>query len=98
MTTTIEQRLYNGDRAREILENEVFQQVFTDYRQEITDQWMKSPARDQEGRERLWVFLAHLNKLEAMIQTTLDTGKLAKKDLEYRQSMQERIKSLIGSR
>ena len=98
MTTTIEQRLYNADRAREILENEVFQQVFTDYRTEITDQWMKSPARDQEGRERLWVFLAHLNKLEAMIQTTLDTGKLAKKDLEHRQSMQDRMKSLAGMR
>ena len=93
---TLEQQLYNGDRAREILENEVFQQVFADYRTEITEQWMKSPARDVEGRERLWTFLAHLNKLELMIQSTLDTGKLAMKELEHKRSLAQRAKSLIG--
>jgi hypothetical protein len=93
---TIEQRIYDGDRARELLENEVFQQVFADYKQEITDRWMKSPARDEEGREKLWTFLAHLNKLELMIRTTLDSGKLAVKDLEYQRTMAEKAKGWIG--
>jgi hypothetical protein len=94
--TTLEQRLYNGDRAREILENEVFQQVFADYRTEITEQWMKSPARDVDGRERLWTFLAHLNKLETMIQSTLDTGKLAAKDLEHRRTIAQKARNWAG--
>lgn len=89
-------RIYAGDRAREVLENEVFQQVFTDYRTEITDQWTKSPARDLEGREKLWLMLSLLNKLEAMLQSTLDTGKLAKLDLEYKRTLAERAKSLVG--
>lgn len=93
---TPEQRTYNGDRAREVLENEVFQQVFADYRTEITEQWMKSPARDVDGRERLWTFLAHLNKLQAMLQTTLDTGKLARLELQHKQSLAQRAKGLIG--
>jgi hypothetical protein len=95
---TLEQRIYDGDRAREILENEVFVQVFHDYRTEITDQWMKSPARDVEGREKLWTFLAHLNKLETMLQSTLDTGKLALKELEHRRSIAEKAKHLVGLR
>ena len=93
---TPEQRAYNGDRAREVLENEAYQQVFTDYRTEITEQWTKSPARDAEGREKLWLILSMLNKLEAMLKTTLDTGKLARLDLQHKQTMAQKAKSLIG--
>ena len=93
---TTEKRIYEGNRAKEILENPVYQQVFTDYRTEITTLWMKSPARDEAGREKLWLMLSMLNKLESMLQTTLDSGKLSMKDLEYKQSMADRAKSLIG--
>jgi hypothetical protein len=71
---TLEQQIYDGDRAREVLENEAFQQVFADLSKEITEQWTNSPARDEEGREKLWLMLSLLNKLEAMLRTTLETG------------------------
>jgi hypothetical protein len=93
---TLEKQIYDGDRAREILENEVFAQVFHDYRTEITDQWMKSPARDVEGREKLWTFLAHLNKLETMLKTTFETGKLRRLDLEHERSIAAKAKRLVG--
>ena len=80
---TLEGRIYNADRAKEVLENEAFQQVFADAKQEITEQWTKSPARDQEGREKLWLMLSLLNKLEAMLQSSLDSGKLAKAELQH---------------
>ncbi len=93
---TIEQRVYLGSRAREILDNEVFQQVFTDYKTEITEQWMKSPARDEAGREKLWLMLSMLNKLEAMIKTTMESGMLDRKELEHRKTLAERARGLIG--
>ena len=93
---TLDKRIYNGDRAREVLENEAYQQVFADVKQEITEQWTKSPARDQEGREKLWLMLSLLNKLEATLQATLDSGKLAKLDLEHEKSLMERAKGLVG--
>lgn len=93
---TLDKRIYNGDRAREVLENEAFQQVFADYKQEITDQWTKSPARDLEGREKLWLMLSLLNRLETMLQATLDSGKLAKLDLEHEKSLMQRAKGLVG--
>jgi hypothetical protein len=93
---TIEQRVYNGDRAREILENEVFQQVFADLATEITEQWKKSPARDEEGRHELWLMQSLLTKLQLMLQTTLDDGKMARVDLEHKRTLAQRAKSLVG--
>lgn len=93
---TLEQRIYNADRAREVLENEAYQQVFTDAKQEITDQWTKSPARDVEGREKLWLMLSLLSKLEAMLQESLDSGKLAKLELQHQLTLAEKAKAFVG--
>lgn len=93
---TLEQRIYNADRAREVLDNEAYQRVFADAKQEITDQWTKSPARDQEGREKLWLMLSLLNKLETMLQASLDSGKLARLELDHQKSLAERAKAFLG--
>ena len=92
----IEERIYNGDRAREVLENEVFTAALADIKQEVIGQWQQSPARDSEGREKLWNLLKMAEKLEAMLITTMETGKLAKLDLEHKQSLSDRAKSLVG--
>lgn len=93
---TLEQRIYNADRAREVLENEAYQQVFADTKQEITTQWQTSPARDLEGREKLWLMLSLLSKLETMLQASLDSGKLARAELEHQKTLLERAKGLVG--
>ena len=92
----LEERIYNGNRAREVLENEVFQQVMTDLKAEITEKWQTSPARDEKGREWLWMLLSAAKKLEFMLQTTLDTGKLATADLEHQRTLAERAKAYLG--
>ena len=91
----IEQRIYQADRAREVLENEAFIGAMADIKSEIAEQWMKSPARDQEGREKLWLMLSLMSKLEATLKTTFDSGKLAKLDLEHKRTMQERLKDAL---
>lgn len=93
---TLESRIYEGQRAKEILDNEVFQQVFIDCKNEITDQWKNSPARDEQGREKLWLMLSLANKLESMIKTSLETGRLSMLELEHRQSVADRAKQWIG--
>jgi hypothetical protein len=93
---TTEQRVYDGDRAREVLENEVFQQVFADLATEITEQWKKSPARDEEGRHELWLMQSLLSKLQTMLQTTLDTGKLARLDLEHKRTLAQKARNWAG--
>lgn len=87
MTKPIEQRVYDGNRAKEVLENEVFQAVFADIEKEVTESWMNSPARDVEGREKLWQYLTLLKKVKAHLTTTMETGKLAQIDLQHKQTL-----------
>lgn len=93
---SLSERIYNADRAREVLDNEAFQQAFADIKQEITEQWMQSPARDGDGRERLFLMLKMLEKVEGCLKSSLDSGKLAAKELEYQESMAQKAKSWLG--
>lgn len=88
----LSERIYNGDRAKEVLENEAFIAAFNDIEKEVMTQWKSSPARDAEGREKLWMMLSLLNKLQATLKTALDTGKLAKLDLQHQRTLAERAR------
>ena len=93
---TLQQRVYNGDRARELIENEIFQQVFIDIEEDLIGVWKKSPQRDVEARERIHLALSMLGKIKACLQATLETGTLARLDLQYQQTLMDRAKGLIG--
>lgn len=93
---TLEQRIYDGDQARQVLDNEAFAAAFADIKQELTDQWAQSPARDHEGREKLYQLLKLTDKLEATLRSSLETGKLAKLELEHQRSLAARALSAVG--
>lgn len=88
---TIEQRIYAANRAKEVLENEAFQQVFADIENEVIEQWKTSPARDEAGREKLWIYLSMLNKVKKHLESSLESGKLAQLDIEHKQSLAQRL-------
>ena len=88
---TIEARIYDANRAKEVLENPAFIAVFDDTEKEVIEQWTTSPARDMEGREKLYTYLMLLRKVKAHLCTSLDTGKLAQMDLDHKKSLAERI-------
>ena len=94
---TLEDRLYLGDRAREVIENEAFIAAFEATEKEVVDQWMQSPARDQEGREKLWQYLSMLRKVKANLQTTLETGKLAQLELQHKRTMADKARGWLSS-
>lgn len=93
---TLEQRLFDGSRAKEVLENEAFTAAFEAIEKEIIEQWMSSPARDVEGREKLWSYLSLLKKVKAQLVSTLESGRLAEIDLQHKQSLWDRARSGIG--
>lgn len=93
---TIEQRIYDGDRAREVLENEAFDAAFNDIKTEIIEQWTNSPVRDPEGREKLYQLLRLTDKLKANLMTRLETGKLAKLDLDHQETLAQRALRSVG--
>lgn len=92
---TLEERIYDGNRARECLENEQFNWAFDSIEQELTNAWRTSPARDVEGREKIFVTLHLLTKLKAALTYSLETGKLAEAERIYQQSLMERAKESL---
>ena len=90
---TLESRLAAGNRAKHILEDEVFTGAFDATEAEVIEQWKNSPARDQAGRESLWQYLQILRKVKANLIQTMDTGKLAALDLQHQQTVQDRLRS-----
>jgi hypothetical protein len=64
---------------------------------EVIDQWTNSPARDADGREKLWAYLHLLRKVKAQLTSTLETGKLAQLELQHKQTVWDRLKNGINS-
>jgi hypothetical protein len=93
---TDEQRLHRGTRAKEVLENEEFQAAFDAIEEELTTAWKQSPQRDSTGREHLFLALTMLSKVQASLTTTMQTGQLAAKELQYQKSMAEKAKGFLG--
>lgn len=90
---TIEQRIYNGEQARAVLENEAFQAAFADIKQEYTQAWMNSPARDAEGRETLYLMLRSADKLQATLTGMLEDGKMARIQQQHEENLLSKQRS-----
>lgn len=93
---SLEERVHKGTRAKEILENEVFAEAFNQIEQEVIEQWKLSPARDEAGREKLWIYHQLLQRVRKQLESTMETGKLAELDLQHQRSILSRVRSGIG--
>ena len=85
--TSPEGRVYRGNRAREVLENESFDWAFESLKTEIIESWQKAPEQDPQGREKLWLSLKLLAKVQGNLQARLETGKLAQLELAHKAKM-----------
>lgn len=92
---TLEKRIYDGNRAKEALDNEALQAAFEDIEEELKEAWKNSPARDEAGREKIYLMLHMLEKVQGALKTSLETGMLATKELQHQQSMLDRAKGIL---
>lgn len=91
----LDQRIYRGSRAKEVLENELYIEAYDMLKTEVINQWQQSPARDSAGRENLYLMIVMLDKLKSLMQTTMETGILARADLDHNQSMIQKAKAYL---
>ncbi|HEY8085440.1 MAG TPA: hypothetical protein VIE69_07540 [Methylophilaceae bacterium] len=92
----LETRISRGSRAKEILDSDIYLGAFAEIKQEILEQWEQSPARDEQGREKLYLMLAMLAKVQVALTRVMDTGKLAQVELGHQRSQQERQAEYLG--
>jgi hypothetical protein len=81
-----------GMRANELMSDEIMVEAFTLLDQRLTNEWANSPARDTDGRERLWMMLKLLKSVEGHLKEVATTGKMASLKLEQERTLMQRAK------
>lgn len=77
----LEKEQQRGHRAKQILEDEIFVEAIQKVSAELRQEWINSPIRDTEGREKIYMMEKMLNVLLVQIRSVMETGKLASKQI-----------------
>ena len=75
---TPEEEKKRSELAKNILENPVFQDAQNKIKQELYGEFINSPARDSEGREKIYLMNKMFDLLLVHIKSVMETGKLNK--------------------
>lgn len=76
---TPEEEKQRTELAKSILDNPVFQDAIKQIKQELYGEFLNSPARDSEGREKIYLMGKMFDLLLVNIKSVMETGKLNKK-------------------
>jgi|TARA_R100000951_G_scaffold108529_1_gene104792 hypothetical protein len=76
-----DKEIQKGNRAKQILEDEIFAEAVKRVSDELDLEWINSPVRDTEGREKIYMMKKMLNVLLVQLRSVMETGKLASKQI-----------------
>ena len=76
-----EKEIQRGQQAKRILEDPIFVEALQKVSQELDQEWINSPIRDTEGREKIYMMKKMLNVLHVQLKSVMETGKLATKQI-----------------
>lgn len=79
-------------RAQILLDDELLTQAFADIEATYLSEWENSPARDTEGREKIWMAIKMLRKVRGDLSTHVETGKMARSQLD---NIKDKIKTFF---
>lgn len=80
-TDKLEGERKRGHDADALFENPLWKEARAAIRKRLMDEWEQSPARDTEGRERIWMMMRIANLYEGHIRNIADTGRMSAKQL-----------------
>src|ERR1700760_631055 len=92
----LQSEMERGRQATELLEHPLLQEALRVLRQDFQTAWVNSPARDSEGRERLWHLVKLVDRFESYLTEVVTTGRMAVQEIEQRTLMQK-LKDGIAS-
>jgi len=79
-----------GEQAQQLLANPIFEAAFTDTRKAILETWAAVETSDTERAYDLHRMLKCLDRVKRCINTHIDTGKLAEKEIAARKRLFKR--------
>ena len=83
----LELAVMRGEQAQALRTNPLYEQAFADTRKAILEAWAALPSRDIADREHaqdLHRMLKCLDRVRKCVDTHVDTGRLAQKEIEGR--------------
>lgn len=69
--------------------------AFDDVKRQLFEAWMASGARDETGREKLWISTTLISRVEDVLRRRVVNGQIAAKELEALRNAGE-PKKLLG--
>ena len=85
MTDKRRKAIEQGERAKQLYENEAFRDAMAGLRAAIHERWETAPLADRDGAHELRLMLKLSYDLEANIKRLVDDGKLAAIEIEREQ-------------
>ncbi len=82
MTDKLEQEIARGQRAAQLLAEPIIVEAFETLKSGVLNEWLKSPARDAEGREKLYLVMKATECVEMHLRNIMESGKLAEHALK----------------
>lgn len=82
MTDQLEQDIARGNRAKQLLSDELLIGAFTTLKTEYMKRWEECDSRDQDKRERLWWAVRVINEVRNNLQSVVNAGTVSKADLD----------------
>jgi len=84
VTDLLEAEIQRGEKAAQLLAEPLLRDAFSALQQECMDKWQNSPARDAEGREKLFLMLQASLRVEKHLKSLMESGKMASATLAQR--------------
>ena len=78
----LETQIRQGKRAQVLLNDPLLKQAFEDLLETYKNEIFNTNFADDEKRRSLWMAYNMLDKIRGHLQTIMESGKLAQKDLE----------------
>ena len=78
----IEEQIRKGKRAQILLQDPILKTAFEDLLETYKQEIFNTNFADDEKRRSLWMAYNMLDKIRGHLQTIMESGKLAQKDLE----------------
>ena len=69
---------YREEKAKNLLNNELFQEAFEVLKKDLMDRWSASGSTELEARESIWLAMRLLDKLHGHITSIVETGRMNK--------------------
>jgi len=82
-----------SSQAKQILQSDLFKESINTLKKIYSEALLeKTGAKESDTREKLWIAYNVVGKVEQHLQTVIETGKLAEKQLEEFRKQQQQTK------